>query len=186
MFALTLLQRELNWLVLEESLLEGTERYPWHDDVLGPSNSPWLIDCLIRTRELPDDMDTEGNVSQIREALRRTASGDDTMLDVALHPKLCNRTLIMWASDDGADREVGMAATATFPNMVFSECDECYSTVKSWMHSVEAVSEATSVDKQAARIRPRSFQSRAMQRHTSRSRPLTRIARRFDSIRTTQ
>ena len=71
----------------------------------------------MSARELPD-MYTEGNVPQIREASRRTACGDDAVFDVALHTKLCNRTLL-WASD-GADGAVGMAATATFPNMWFS------------------------------------------------------------------
>ena len=89
-------------------------------------------------------MDTEGNASHIREALRRTALGADGVLGVDLHSKLCSRTL-MWASD-GADRAVGMAATVFCPNMVFREWGECRSAVKSLPHSVEAVPEAKRLD----------------------------------------
>ena len=173
--------------------------------MLGP-NGPYLVDRLISARELPDDMDTEGKASHIREALRRTALGDDGVLDADLHSKLCNRTL-MWAND-GADRAVGMAATVFCPNMVFREWDECHSAVKSLPHSVEAVPEALLLDKllvsgrdppslakfistsdvfckrygHAAQQESVSFCKNfgwAMQRCTSRARPLTWTALRF-------
>jgi hypothetical protein len=87
-----------------------------------------------RARDLPDDIDTEGTATRIREALvLRTASGDDTMmLAVALHTKLCNRTMTWWASYV-ADRAVGMvvATTATFiKNLDFNGWGERSSAVK--------------------------------------------------------
>ena len=111
----------------------------------------------------------------------------------------------MWASD-GADRAVGMAATVFCPNMVFREWDECHSAVKSLPHSVEAVPEALLLDKllvsgrdppslakfvstsdvfckrygHAAQQESVSFCKNsgwAMQRYTSRARPLTKSAR---------
>jgi hypothetical protein len=197
--------KELKWLVQQETLVKGQQqRYPWLD-VLVP-NGPYLVDRLISARELPDDMDTEGKASHIREALRRTALGADGVLDVDLHSKLCGRTL-MWASD-GADRQVGMAVTVFCPNMVFREWDECHSAVKSLPRSVEAVAEANTLDtllvsgrdppslakfistsdvfckrfghavQQESVTYCKSF-SWAMQRYTSRVRPLTKMSRRF-------
>ena len=123
-------------------MVGGDRRYPWLEVLR--EKGPWMIDRLMSARELPDDMDTEGTASHIREALRRTALGADGVLDLDLYSRLCSRTL-MWASD-GADRAVGMAATVFCPNMVFREWGECHSAEKSLPHSVEAVPEAKRLD----------------------------------------
>ena len=128
------------------------------------------------------------------------------MLDVALHTKLCSRTIIVWASDV-ADRAVGMVvATATFTNLDFRGWDECSKAVN-LMHLVEAVSEKQLIDKlivscltpsslskflstsddvfrqrcgHAAHMSSvsfcRGFSFWTMQRHTRRNRPFSRHA----------
>ena len=116
---------------------------------------------------------------------------------------VCNRVL-SWASD-GADRSVGELAVRDFKNMAFREWEESHSGVKLLPHALAADEEFSLVEKlllSVAKFLSTSdvFRRRfgdsllrttvswvqnfgwAPQRYTSRSRPLSREARRWDPI----
>ena len=91
---------------------------------LGPKG-PWLVERLIGMREFPRAMDCDGKAAMLEDCVRRacqTAAGE---VDVSLHRHVRKETRA-WCSD-GADLDVPLAATATFPNLAFHAWDESHS-----------------------------------------------------------
>ena len=91
---------------------------------LGPKG-PWIVERLIGMREFPQAMDCDGKATMLEDCVRRacqTAGGD---VDVDLHKHVREETRA-WCSD-GADLDVPLAATATFPRLAFHAWDESHS-----------------------------------------------------------
>ena len=182
-------------------LLQPGLKFPWLQ-TLG-ERGPWLVQRLIGARELPAELDTDGKAAEVRECVRRAVFHIPKENEVDMFGAVCNRVL-SWASD-GADRSVGELAVRDFKNMAFREWEESHSGVKLLPHALAADEEVSLVERlllAVAKFLSTSdvFRRRfgdsllkstvawvqnfgwAPQRYTSRSRPLSREARRWDPI----
>ena len=182
-------------------LLQPGLEFPWLLQ-LG-KQGPWLVQRLIGARELPAELDTDGKAAEVRECVRRAVFHIPEKNEVDMFGAVCNRVL-SWASD-GADRSVGELAVRDFKNMAFREWEESHSGVKLLPHALAADEEFSHVENlllSVAKFLSTSdvFRRRfgdsllrstvswiqnfgwAPQRYTSRSRPLSREARRWEPI----
>ena len=175
---------------------------------LGPKG-PWLVERLIGMREFPKGMDTDGKASMLEDCVRRACQGAGGAVDVALHKHVREETRA-WVSD-GLDLDVPLAATATFPHLVFHGWDEAHSAQALLRNSIKDDPEIEITDSVlVTRKKPPSlakflststvFRNTvglqqqahdiafvenfgwAPQRYNSRARPLARESRRWDII----
>ena len=99
---------------------------PWLEQ-LGP-NGPWIVERLTGAREFPNTMDTASKATMLEDCARRAAVSAAGEVDANLFEHLRKHTRV-WTSD-GADRDVGLAATQTFPGLCFHAWDESHSAVR--------------------------------------------------------
>ena len=83
---------------------------------LGPKG-PWIVERLIGMREFPQAMDCDGKATMLEDCGRRACQTAGGEVDVELHKHVREETRA-WCSD-GADLDVPLAATATFPRLAF-------------------------------------------------------------------
>ena len=175
---------------------------------LGPQG-PWIVERVIGMREFPRAMDGDGKASMLEDCVRRACEAAGGELDVALH-KHVQKELRAWCSD-GADLNVPLLATRTFPGLRFHAWDEAHSAQKLLANSMKEDSEITTTDQllvtgkkpaSLAKFLTNSTVFRttmgeqqlddeiailknfgwAPQRFNSRARPLARESRRWDAI----
>ena len=175
---------------------------------LGP-NGPWIVERLIGMREFPRAMDCDGKAAMIEDCVRRACQTAGGELDVKLHKHVRAETRA-WCSD-GADLDVPLAASSTFPGLTFHAWDESHSAQALLNNSIKEDAEITETESLlVTRKKPPSlakFLSTstvfrktvgliqqesdiafvknfgwAPQRFNSRARPLARESRRWDII----
>ena len=175
---------------------------------LGPKG-PWLVERLIGMREFPQAMDKDGKATMLEDCVRRACQTAGGEVDVDLHKHVREETRA-WCSD-GADLDVPLAATATFPHLAFHGWDASHSAQALRKQSLKEDAEITTTDSLlVTRKKPPSlakFLSTstvfrqtlglqqqehsiafvknfgwAPQRFNSRARPLARESKRWDSI----
>ena len=117
-------------------------QFPWLT-ALG-DRGPWLVERVIGIHEFPDDMGTDGKVSMLETCVRSAAVSASADLDVELHKRI-QENVRVWTSD-GADRDVGLAATGSFPNLVFHAWDESHSAGRLLKNAIRDDSEICLVD----------------------------------------
>ena len=114
--------------------------------VLGP-RGPWLVERIIGMREFPQGMDLDGKVAMLDESVRRACMnglGGEVNTQLLQHVR---RQMRAWCSD-GADLHVPLAASATFPGLVFHAWDESHSAQKLCANALaHAGNEITITDK---------------------------------------
>ena len=98
---------------------------------LGPKG-PWLVERLIGMREFPKGMGCDGKATMLEDCVRRACQTSGGEVDVSLHKHVCEQTRA-WCSD-GADLDVPLAATNTFPHLVFHGWDESHSAQPLLIH----------------------------------------------------
>ena len=91
---------------------------------LGPKG-PWIVERLIGMRELPQAMDCDAKATMVENCVRRACQAAGGEVDGDLHKHVREETRA-WCSD-GADLDVPLAATATFPGLAFHAWDESHS-----------------------------------------------------------
>ncbi len=107
---------------LEHVLTHG-ERAGWLE-VLGP-RGPWIVERIIGMQEFPQRMDCDGKVTMLEACVRRACLSASGEVDTKLHQHVRDQTRV-WCSD-GADLQVPMTASASFPGLVFHAWDEAHS-----------------------------------------------------------
>ena len=118
-------------------------RFPWLTS-LG-DKGPWLVERVIGMHEFPDDMGTDAKVSMLESCVRRAAVSVSADLNVDLHSHI-RQNVRVWTSD-GADRDVGLAATGPFPNLAFHAWDESHSAGRLLQNALKDDPEIGAVDK---------------------------------------
>ena len=106
---------------------------------------PWLVERVIGMHEFPDDMGCDGKVSMLETCVRKvavTAAGD---VNLALHSHVRDNIRV-WTSD-GADRDVGLAATGAFSGLAFHAWDESHSAGRLFQNALRDDAEIELVDK---------------------------------------
>jgi hypothetical protein len=190
-----------------EFLLSYGKNAGWLEQ-LGP-NGPWIVERLIGMREFPRAMDCDGKATMIEDCVRRACQTAGGELDVKLHKHVRAETRA-WCSD-GADLDVPLAASSTFPGLTFHAWDESHSAQALLNNSIKEDAEITETESLlVTRKKPPSlakFLSTstvfrktvgllqqesdiafvknfgwAPQRFNSRARPLARESRRWDII----
>ena len=106
---------------------------------------PWLVERVIGMHEFPDDMGTDAKVSMLESCVRRAAVSASADLNVELHSHIREKVRV-WTSD-GADRDVGLAATGPFPNLAFHAWDESHSAGRLLQNALKDDPEIGAVDK---------------------------------------
>ncbi len=92
--------------------------------MLGP-RGPWIVERVIGMQEFPQRMDCDGKVTMLEACVRRACLSASGEVDTKLHQHVRDQTRV-WCSD-GADLQVPMAASASFPGLVFHAWDEAHS-----------------------------------------------------------
>ena len=93
-------------------------------EVLGP-RGPWIVERVIGMQEFPQRMDCDGKVSMLEACVRRACLSASGEVDTKLHQHVRDQTRV-WCSD-GADLQVPMTASGSFPGLVFHAWDEAHS-----------------------------------------------------------
>ena len=110
---------------------------------LGP-NGPWIVERLIGMREFPRGMDCDGKATMIEDCVRRACQTAGGELDVKLHKHVRAETRA-WCSD-GADLDVPLAASSTFPGLTFHAWDESHSAQALLNNSIKQDAEITETE----------------------------------------
>ena len=110
---------------------------------LGPKG-PWIVERLIGMREFPQAMDCDGKATMLEDCVRRACQAPGGEVDVDLHKHVREETRA-WCSD-GADLNVPLAATATFPRLSFHAWDESHSAQALLKKSMVEDAEITTTD----------------------------------------
>ena len=105
---------------------------------------PWIVERLIGMREFPRAMDCDGKATMLEDCVRRACQAAGGELDVDLHKHVREETRA-WCSD-GADLNVPLAATATFPGLAFHAWDEAHSAQALLKSSMKGDAEITTTD----------------------------------------
>lgn len=113
-------------------------------EALGPQG-PWIVERIIGMQEFPQDMDCDGKVSMLEACVRRACFSRDGEVDTKLHQHVREQTRV-WCSD-GADLQVPLAASASFPGLVFHAWDEAHSAQRLCANSMKDGDEITRTDK---------------------------------------
>ena len=111
---------------------------------LGPQG-PWIVERLIGMREFPQAMDCDGKATMLEACVRRACQTAGGEVDVDLHKHVREETRA-WCSD-GADLNVPLAATATFPRLAFHAWDEAHSAQALLTNSTKEDAEIVTADR---------------------------------------
>ena len=111
---------------------------------LGPKG-PWLVERLIGMREFPRAMDCDGKAAMLEDCVRRACQTAGGEVDMDLHRHVRQETRA-WCSD-GADLDVSVAVTASFPSLKFHAWDESHSAQALLKNSLKDDGEILMTDK---------------------------------------
>ena len=103
---------------------------------LGP-RGPWIVERIIGMQEFPHDMGCDGKASMLEACVRRACLAIGGELDTKLHQHVREQTRA-WCSD-GADLQVPLAASASFPGLAFHAWDESHSSQRLLANAMTAV-----------------------------------------------
>ena len=106
-----------------EHVLAHGELAGWLE-VLGP-RGPWIVERVIGMQEFPQRMDCDGRVTMLEACVRRACLSASGEVDTKLHQHVRDQTRV-WCSD-GADLQVPLLASGSFPGLVFHAWDEAHS-----------------------------------------------------------
>ena len=96
-------------------------------------------------QEFPQAMDCEGKVAMLEECVRRACQYASGEIDAKMHRHVWEQMRV-WCSD-GADLQVPMAASASFPGLKFYAWDESHSAQRMCANSMTDGDEITLTDK---------------------------------------
>ena len=121
---------------------QNVAAFPWLEQ-LGPKG-PWIVERLIGAHEFPNDMDTASKATMLEDCVRRASVSVSGEVDADLFKRL-QKNVRVWTSD-GADRDVGLAATAVFPGLCFHAWDESHSALRLLANALKDDPEIQMVD----------------------------------------
>ena len=96
---------------------------------------PWIVKRIIGMQEFPQRMDCDGKASMIEACVRRACLAPSGDLDTKLHQHVQKQTRA-WCSD-GADLDVPLVASASFPGLAFHAWDEAHSAQRLCAHAIK-------------------------------------------------